>query len=76
MAFYNEHRVVAGQTLERERMPGSNLGSGESCYCPKPGGGHVERPGQDQAATVTETKRGRLAGWKEYKEQAEIIRPQ
>lgn len=36
----------------------------------------MERPGQDWAATVTATKRGRLAGWKEYKEQAEIIRPQ
>lgn len=34
----------------------------------------MERPGQDKAAT--ETPRGRLAGWKEYKEQAEIIRPQ
>lgn len=39
------------------------------------GGGHVERPAKDEAATVTATKRGRLAGWKEYKEQAEVIRP-
>lgn len=36
----------------------------------------MERPGLFQAATVTATMRGRLAGWKEYKEQAEIIRPQ
>lgn len=43
---------------------------------PKPGGGHIKRPGKDWAATVAVTERGRLAGWKKYKEQAEIIRPQ
>lgn len=34
--------------------------------------------GQDKtkASTVADNKKGRLAGWKEYKEQAEIIRPQ
>lgn len=36
----------------------------------------MKRPWKDSVAAVTVTRGGRLAGWKKYKEQAEIIRPQ